>query len=134
MSKKLIAEVIGTLDSGAVRLRGGGADGRRDRDDGHFLAFGLAIVAAAYGIGPISGAHLNPACRWGCVLAGRMSGPRFHRYAGAQLVGAVVGAGSCYLIASGKADYAGRKRAWARTVWGWLSGRIPLTSALVFEA
>ena len=36
------------------------------------LAFGLAIVAAAYGLGAISGAHLNPAVSLGMALAGRM--------------------------------------------------------------
>ncbi len=58
---KYIAEFIGTL-RGAFRVRGGGA-GRADNVGqlGIALAFGFAIVCMAYGIGPISGCHVNPA-------------------------------------------------------------------------
>ena len=38
------------------------------------LAFGLTIVAAAYGIGHISGAHLNPAVSFGVWVNGRILG------------------------------------------------------------
>ncbi|CAM3254826.1 Aquaporin [Streptococcus pluranimalium] len=61
--KKFTAELIGTfilffVGTGAV-VFGNGTEGL-----GHLgiaLAFGLSIVAAAYSIGTISGAHLNPA-------------------------------------------------------------------------
>ena len=36
------------------------------------FAFGLALVGAAYGIGPISGCHINPAVSLGVWVAGRM--------------------------------------------------------------
>lgn len=106
MSKKLIAEALGTLilvlfGCGSAVLMGGEIG-----MTGISLAFGLAIVAAAYGIGAISGAHLNPAVSLGMVAAGRMSFSDFIGYAVAQIVGAIVGAGILYLIASGKADYA----------------------------
>ena len=64
MNKKLIAEVLGTfilvLFGCGAAVIGGAAIGFT----GISLAFGLAIVAAAYGIGAISGAHLNRRCRW----------------------------------------------------------------------
>ena len=36
-------------------------------------AFGLAIVAMAYGIGQVSGCHINPAVSFGVLVAGRMT-------------------------------------------------------------
>ena len=37
------------------------------------IAFGLTVVAMAYGIGHISGAHLNPAVSFGVWANGRMT-------------------------------------------------------------
>lgn len=37
------------------------------------IAFGLTVVAMAYGIGHISGAHLNPAVSFGVFVNGRSS-------------------------------------------------------------
>ena len=61
--KKFVAELIGTfmlvfIGTGAV-VFGNGTEGL-----GHLgiaFAFGLAIVVAAFSIGTVSGAHLNPA-------------------------------------------------------------------------
>lgn len=99
------------------------------------LAFGLAIVAAAYGIGAISGAHLNPAVSLGMVAAGRMSVAEFVGYGAAQVAGAIVGAGVLYLIASGNAGYARATTGLGANGYGpdYL-GEYSLTSALVFEA
>ncbi len=72
--KKLIAEFIGTaalvfFGCGAAVLAGAGNVGQL----GIAFAFGLAIVAMAYGIGPISGCHVNPAVSFGAFVSGRMS-------------------------------------------------------------
>src|SRR5690606_19348142 len=69
------------------------------------FAFGLAIVAMAYGIGPISGCHVNPAVSLGVWAAGRMSLNEMLLYWGAQALGAIVGAGALYVIASGADGY-----------------------------
>ena len=134
MSKKLIAEVLGTL---ILVLFGCGSAvlmGAQIGMTGISLAFGLAIVAAAYGLGSISGAHLNPAVSLGMVAAGRMSVSEFLGYALAQILGAVLGAAILFVIASGKADYtlAGNGLGQNGFGVGYL-GEYSLTAALVFE-
>ena len=54
------------------------------------LAFGLTVIAMAYGIGHISGAHLNPAVSFGVWVNGRMSLKEMLQYWAAQVVGAIV--------------------------------------------
>ena len=76
----------------------------RSTCSGIAFAFGLAIVAMAYGIGPISGCHVNPAVSFGVLMAGRMSAAEFIAYVIAQVLGAIAGAAVLYLILSGKAS------------------------------
>ena len=92
--KKLIAEFIGTatlvfFGCGSAVLAGGEVG-----QLGISFAFGLAIVAMAYGIGPISGCHVNPAVSFGAFLAGRMSAGEMVQYWVAQFLGALAGAGA----------------------------------------
>ncbi|MDX1291886.1 MAG: aquaporin Z [Hyphomonas sp.] len=103
--KVFIAELIGTLTlvlfgCGAAVLAGGEVG-----QLGIAFAFGLSIVAMAYGIGPISGCHINPAVSFGAFVAGRLSLTDMFVYWAAQFIGAVIAAGILYLIASGKAGY-----------------------------
>lgn len=69
------------------------------------LAFGLSVVTMAYAIGHISGCHLNPAVTLGLVAGGRFPAAQALPYIIAQVIGAVLGAGVLYLIASGKAGF-----------------------------
>ena len=135
MSKSFIAEVIGTA---ILVLFGCGAAvlmGAQIGMLGIALAFGLSIVAAAYGIGPISGAHLNPAVSLGAFVAGRMTGPTLAGYVVAQVIGAVIGAGLVYLIASGQAGYDIAVNGLGQNGYGaGYLGEYSLGSALVFEA
>ncbi len=50
---------------------------------------GLAVMAMVYSIGPISGAHLNPAVTLGLVAARRTRWPVAAGYVAAQLIGAL---------------------------------------------
>ncbi len=52
------------------------------------LAFGLVVVAMAYSIGSISGAHLNPAVSFGLALSKRITWKDFAFYALFQVIGA----------------------------------------------
>jgi aquaporin Z len=106
MTKIFTAEFLGTFTlvlfgCGSAVLAGFGLIGQL----GIAFAFGLAIVAMAYGIGPISGCHVNPAVSFGAWIAGRLGTREMFAYWLAQCLGAIVGAGVLYLIASGSIDY-----------------------------
>ena len=69
------------------------------------FAFGLTVLTMAYGIGHISGCHLNPAVTVGLVVGGRFKAADALPYILAQVIGAIVAAMLLYLIASGKAGF-----------------------------
>ena len=97
------------------------------------LAFGLTVLTGAYALGPVSGGHFNPAVSIGLWAGGRFPGRDLPAYIVAQVIGAAVGAGVLYLIASGKAgfDLAG---GFASNGYGDHSpGQYSLTAALVTE-
>ncbi|MDR2927988.1 MAG: aquaporin Z [Cytophagaceae bacterium] len=71
------------------------------------LAFGLTIVAGAYAIGHVSGAHLNPAVSLGLWAGGRMSGKDLLPYIIAQIAGAIAAAAIIYLIVTGQEAFSG---------------------------
>ena len=96
----LAAELVGTLvlvlfGCGAAVLGGFDHVGQL----GIALAFGFAIVAMAYGIGPVSGCHVNPAVSLGAFVAGRMSAKDMIVYWIAQFIGAIIGAAILGMIA-----------------------------------
>lgn len=67
------------------------------------IAFGLTVIAMAYGIGHISGAHLNPAVSFGVWVNGRMKFTEMLLYWLSQCIGAVV-AGAVLLFVWKSAD------------------------------
>jgi len=69
------------------------------------LAFGLTVLTLAYAVGHISGAHFNPAVSFGLWAAGRFEGKNLFGYILAQLIGAIVAAGTLFLILSGKPGF-----------------------------
>ena len=69
------------------------------------LAFGLTVVTMAYAIGHISGCHLNPAVTCGLVVGRRFPKADMPAYVVSQIIGAVLGAGALYVIASGKSGF-----------------------------
>ncbi|WP_374653612.1 aquaporin [Phenylobacterium sp.] len=125
--QKFVAEFIGTL---TLVLFGCGAavlGGEHVGQLGIALAFGFAIVAMAYGIGSISGCHVNPAVSLGMFVAGRMSARQMVVHWIAQFLGALVGAGILAAIA-GTAGGLGQN--------GWgpgYGGGFSMQAALIFE-
>jgi len=131
---KMVAEFIGTF---TLVLFGCGAAVLAGAEIGHAgiaAAFGLAIVAMAYGIGAISGCHINPAVSFGAFVAGRMSAGEMIKYWIAQFIGATIGAGIIYLIATGKAGYDVGVNGLGQNGWGeGYLGEYSLQAALIFE-
>ncbi|MET1413153.1 MIP family channel protein [Roseibium sp. HPY-6] len=135
--KKAIAEFIGTFTlvlfgCGAAVIAGMGTGATSIDVLGIAFAFGLSIVAMAYGIGMISGCHINPAVSLGVFLAGRMPAGEMITYWIAQVLGALAGAMVLALILSGKAS--GWDGSLGQNGWGaGYLGQYNLLSALVFE-
>ena len=98
--KKFVAELIGTfmlvfIGTGSV-VFGHGVEGV-----GHLgiaLAFGLSIVVAAYSIGTVSGAHLNPAVSIAMFVNKRLSSSDLVNYLLAQVVGAFLASGAVFFL------------------------------------
>jgi aquaporin Z len=100
LTNKALAEFIGTftlvLGGCGTAVFAGGSVGFL----GVSLAFGLTVVAMAYGVGHISGAHLNPAVSLGVLVNGRMTVKEFMVYVVSQILGGIAAAGVLYFIAS----------------------------------
>ena len=92
IGQKFAAEFIGTfflvLGGCGTAVLAGHAVGFL----GVAIAFGLTIVAIAYGLGHVSGAHLNPAVSIGAFVAKRMTSKDLCYYIIAQILGAIVAA------------------------------------------
>jgi len=91
--KKAIAEFIGTfalvfIGCGTIVVGGMATGATAITELAIALAFGLSIVAMAYGIGQISGCHVNPAVSFGIFAAGRMTVQELVTYWVAQVAGA----------------------------------------------
>jgi aquaporin Z len=69
------------------------------------FAFGLTVITAAYALGPVSGAHLNPAVTFGLLAAKRVDAKDLIPYILAQVGGALAAAGTLYYIASGRPGF-----------------------------
>ena len=131
---KMVAEFIGTFTlvlfgCGAAVIAGGDIG-----LTGISFAFGLALIGMAYGIGAVSGCHINPAVSLGMVAAGRMDMGSAIQYIIAQVVGAIAGAAVLLVIASGKADYSVAANGLGQNGWGAVYlGEYNMVAALVFE-
>ncbi len=121
---KMIAEFIGTFTlvlfgCGSAVLAGPDIVGQV----GISLAFGGAIIAMAYGIGSISGCHVNPAVSLAAFIAGRMNARDMVSYWVAQFAGALVAAAALAVI-TGQHDNLGQNG---------FGPKYTMQSALIFE-
>ena len=139
-TKKYFAEALGTFalvlfGCGAAVIAGvTGAGPAGIGILGIYLAFGLAVVAMAYTIGPISGCHINPAISIGMLVAGKLSMKDTVGYVISQCIGAVIGAGVLYLLATGSSGFAMGEWALGSNGWGaGYGGAYTMQAALIAE-
>lgn len=113
MARKLVAEAVGTallviFAVGTATLSFGFKLAGPSMSAGVVttaLAFGLVVLALAYTIGPISGAHVNPAVTLGFVVSGRMKLGEGIGYWVAQFAGGIAGALVLWGVLSGSPSY-----------------------------
>jgi aquaporin Z len=132
--KKYAAELIGTM---VLVLMGCGSAvlaGSFIGNVGIAFAFGLAVLAMVYGIGSISGCHINPAITISMLALRKIGVKDAALYIVSQCVGAVLGAGVLYSIAVGKPEYSLAINGLGQNGYGAASpAGFSLTSAFIAE-
>jgi aquaporin Z len=98
---KYAAETFGTFVLVFAGLGTGVLAGGQVGNVGVALAFGLALLAMVFTVGPISGCHLNPAVTIAIVIGRRMKISEALGYMVAQIVGATIASGLVLFIANG---------------------------------
>ena len=104
-TKKYIAELIGTMVLVLIGCGGAVIAGKAIGNVGIAFCFGLAVLAMVYAIGSISGCHINPTISISMLAAGKLSVKDTALYVVFQCVGAIIGAGILFAIASGNPAY-----------------------------
>lgn len=133
--KKYFAEFIGTFTLVLFGCGTAVVAGKSVGVLGIAIAFGFALIAMAYGIGPISGCHINPAVSLGVFTAGRMTAGDLVGYIVGQVLGAIAGAGVLSVIANGLlSGYSTAASGLGQNGWGadYLGG-YGMSAAMVFE-
>lgn len=101
--RRAVAEAVGTF----VLVFGGVGSaviaGKAIGALGIALAFGIALLAMAYAIGPISGCHINPAVTVGLLVSKKIALRDAIEYWIGQVVGAVVAALVLFVVISSRA-------------------------------
>jgi aquaporin NIP len=101
MLRKSVSETLGTF---ALVFCGTGAividtvTGGAVSHVGVAVTFGLIVMAMIYGLGEISGAHLNPAVSIAFALAGRLPARALAPYIASQVAGALLASATLRLL------------------------------------
>ena len=109
--QKLLAEVFGTAmlvfvgvgSVPATLIVGGDAPFTMAQLGMISFAFAMIVVALIYAIGHVSGCQINPAITVALAATGKMPWREVPGYIGAQVVGAIAGAGAIIGVLGGKA-------------------------------
>jgi len=142
----LAAEIIGTMilvlgGPGTAVLAGGSGALDGAAVLAISLAFGFALLVAAYTVGPVSGCHINPAVTIGLAAAKKIEARLVPVYVVGQLVGAAIGGLIILILADGVIDgFDASPESFATNLWtGPFAGfgpmvlaEIVMTAILVF--
>ena len=133
--RKYLAEFIGTFTLVLFGCGTAVVAGKSVGFLGIAFAFGFALIAMAYGIGPLSGCHINPAVSLGVYAAGRMKSQDLAGYIIGQVLGGIVAAAVLAIIARGLlAGYDTYASGLGQNGWGpGYLGEYSLSAAIVFE-
>ena len=121
-----LAEGIGTLilvvgGPGTAVLATGNFFGKPGASVGVLgvaIAFGLALLCAAYAIGSISGCHINPAVTLGLWAIKKTETKDVPFYLGGQIIGGLVGAGIIYEVANSVKGFSAKASGFASNGYG----------------
>ena len=130
--KKYFAELVGTFILVFFGCGTAVVAGDKVGILGISIAFGFALIGAAYGIGPISGCHINPAVSLGVWAAGRMKTREMIGYWIGQCLGAILGAAVLLVIVRESTGYVAGHL--GQNGWGaGYGGGYSLPAAIIFE-
>jgi aquaporin Z len=141
MTRKLLAELLGTailvyVGCGvATQMFGYGLAGSYSLASGVVataLAFGLVLMGLAYAIGPISGAHVNPAVTLGMLIAKRIDAMTAVWYWCAQFAGGLLGALALWGTFRGSPTYSKQNVGLGANGWGSVASHIDIDWAGAF--
>lgn len=101
---------------------------------GASLAVGMTAAAMLYALGHVSGAHLNPAVTIGMIVGRRFPARDALPYVLAQVLGAILGAATLYLIATGRMGFTATPATFAANGVAELSmGKFSAMSGIIVE-
>ena len=135
-TNKLAAEVLGTyvlVLGGTAAIVSAAAGGAPTNIVIVALAFGLALMAALYAFGEVSGGHYNPAVSLAMTLDGRMDPLSMAGYWVAQIVGATL-ASLTLLVVTSTETIAGTMTTFGEGVEAWEAFLMEVVFTAIFLA
>lgn len=131
---RYLAELIGTMVLVLMGCGSAAIAGTYVGNVGISFAFGIAVLGMVYAIGGISGCHINPAISISMLIARKISVKDAVLYIVFQSIGAIIGAGILYAIASGNPMFSLAVTGLGQNGYGSASpAGYPLVSALIAE-
>jgi len=132
--KKYLAELVGTFALVFIGCGSAVIAGDRIGFLGISFAFGLTVLAMVYGIGGISGCHINPAITVSMLVAKKIKLNDAAAYILSQCIGAILASMVLLAILSGRPNYSLVVNGLGQNGWGpGYNGEYSMVSAFIAE-